>query len=453
MAKFKILIDLDALPPSTPSGITITKNKLSQKTIEKSHASSTESTMDDGMETVSTREFLKEVLGSSDTSEYNRGTAQSSGSFSTITAPIKPRESELLEGIQADHGLAVSHNNTDSTQRIPFGQSLSPARFPLPDPLDDEDLSSNLSSLSSTPSCNSPISKVPVNGEFVYSPSIGRGPAKSSAIIHAQEVAAKLETLDLKAQEYGRVTSMTPLDKKFKRAIAAIYTKENRFDPKEAADLERAYQEKIQRVIEKRRQEELKWEEIKKQEQEQLQREAEEAARKVAEEQARREQEESRRREEENEKRRREEEAAKARVEKQKAEEQTRRQAEHRAREEREEKQKAEDQAKQTATEASNKAEAAAARAESLRKQQVEPEALRVSARLPPGPGRKRPETQSENLPRILKNLKLLRQTPDREFIKQSGLFKARRDIIPRFGQVTGIKEQTIQLVRSSAIL
>jgi len=318
------------------------------------------------------------------------------------------------------------------TRSFPKLPTTSPRRLPLPDSPEG----SGLSSLVSSPSLS--LESSPIRSP---SPSLVRQglEGKGRAAAHAEALANKLEILHIKAQAYSESITRPASDRKLARELDALFSKENRFDPREAALLEAEYQRKIRVVYERRLVEEQRQVELERQEQERIR--AAEAARKAAAEQKRREEEELRRREQEElERKRKEEEAAKAQAEQQKKEAEAKRQAEEKVRLEQEAKAKAEkDQA--VAAKALQDAEAARAVQATQTPHPAQPAAPQVY-------GRKSFETEAANVKRVITNLKELKKL-DENFLKNSGLKQIRRELIPKFGQLNGVKEQTLAVVCS----
>jgi hypothetical protein len=272
---------------------------------------------------------------------------------------------------------------------------------------------------------------------------------RNRAAAHAEALANRLEILHIKAQEYSESITRQPIDKKLARELDALFSKENRFDPREAALLEEQYQQKIRAVYEKRVVEEQKQLEIERKEQERLR--AAEAARKAAEEQKQREEEERRRKQEEELERKRQEVVAAqaAREAQQKREAETKRQAEEKARQEQAARQKAESD-RHAAAKAQQ--DAAAAQASQASQASQAPQASQAAAQTPTQPsgpqvyGRRSMETERANVQRVISNLKTLK-TLNPGYLKDSGLKQIRRDMMPKFGQLTGERQQTVQVV------
>ena len=343
--------------------------------------------------------------------------------------------------------------------------ATSPRRFPLPE---SPDGGSGLDSLSSTPSLSleaSPLSRL-------SPPVAARGfDARGRAAAHAEALASKLEILHIKAQQFSESITRPTADRKLARELDALFSKENRFDPQEAAKLEAEYQHKIRAIYEKRLLEEQRQAEQERQEQQEILRAAE-AARHAADEQRRRAEEERRRRErDELERKRKEDEAARARAEQQRQDAEARRQADENARLEKEAKLKAEkDRAAATAAAAAQAAAVAAAAAAAAKAHQDAQAAQAAhpssSAQPPSAPapapapatahppaqaqvfGRRSFETEAANVMRVLTNLTGVRKIDnDSDFFKSTGLKQIRRELMPKLGQLTGSKDQTIAVV------
>jgi hypothetical protein len=298
---------------------------------------------------------------------------------------------------------------------------VSPARMPLPDS-DSEDAWSELDSIGSSPTSSRDRSP---RQEFEPLRTSYHSGLKNNTISHAQALAERLARLDRKAQEYSILISRPLEDKKYARKFDAVYNSGNRFDAREAAELEERYQQKIRAVWQRQRDKEIREEQLRREEEERKAREAAEAARKAAEEKARKEEEERRRKEqEEQERKRREEAAAKAQADKLRAEEEAKKQAAAKAQLEQEAK----------AREAQEKVAADA--------QTAVPTAPQVS-------GRKTTASEREAVARILKNLKEVRKMGENDpaFLKNGGLGAIRRELRPKFGQLNGEKAQTIAVV------
>jgi len=293
--------------------------------------------------------------------------------------------------------------------------TTSPMWFPLPDSLEGSSLRSYETSPTILPQ---------------YSPRLGfpssgarAGMAgKGNAVADAEAITSRLEILHIKAAEYSEAITRPESNRQLARELDALFTKENRFNPKEAALLEAEYQQKIRAVYDRRVAEEHHLLELERLE---LERQAaEKAAEKAAEEQRRREAEELRKALE----KKRQEEAAKARAEQEKKEAEAKKAAEDKAREEREAQEKAQKQ----------QADAAAT--------VTQPQSPPLQSAAPQVYGRRSFETEAANVKRVITELKGLRQL-DLAYVKASGLKRIRRELVPKFGQLTGMKDQTINVV------
>lgn len=353
-----------------------------------------------------------------------------------IPAPVKPltpraspkaklQESPSIESQSSSRSLAKSPAHITpgrrNIQRLP---TTSPRRFPLPEsPVNESSSSSVASSPGYLPQL-SPIANL--------SSSMNRrdNSGRNRASVHADTLADRLQILHIKAQEYSESITRPASDRQLARELDALFSKENRFDPKEAAVLEERFQTKIRAAYEKKLAEDRHRAEIHRLEQERLraiaavQRAAEEKKRREAEER-----EEARRQKEqaELEKRRKAEEeaaaaAAKALAEQKRLEE---------------EKRLAEQQAKEKEVKA--KAEASAAVPPAPDPQPTQS----VQLTGPSVYGRKSFEVEAANVTRIITNLKELKSLND-AYLKESGLKQIRRELIPKFGQLNGMKDQTL---------
>ena len=253
---------------------------------------------------------------------------------------------------------------------------------------------------------------------------------KGRAVADAEAIASRLEILHIKAIEYSEAIARPESDRQLARELDALFSKENRFNPEEAMLLEAEYQQKIRAVYDKRLAEEQRQLELERQEQERIR--AMEAAKKAAEEQRQREAVERLRKEQEAlEKKRQEAKAAKARAEREKKEAEAKKAVEDNARKEKEAQEKAQKQQVDAA------AAAAAANAVHTVKPQAAPSHVY---------GRRSFDTEAANVKRVITSLKGLKQL-DESFLKESGLKQIRRELIPKFGQLNGLRDQTATVV------
>ncbi|KAI5798718.1 GLE1-like protein-domain-containing protein [Pyronema domesticum] len=303
--------------------------------------------------------------------------------------------------------------NQHTYRKLP---TTSPRTFPLPEsPIGSEQGSAHSSRA------------VSVEGSPVHTAnSKERLETRNRAAAHAEALANRLEILHIKAQEYSESITRQPIDKKLARELDALFSKENRFDPREAALLEEQYQQKIRAVYEKRVAEEQK-------------QNKNNAKKKNG----------RRKQEEELERKRQEMVAARAaREEQQKREAETKRQAEEKARQEQAARQKAESD-RQAAAKAQQ--DAAAAQVSQVSQAPQASQAVAQTPTQPSGPqvyGRRSMETERANVQRVISNLKALK-TLNPGYLKDSGLKQIRRDMMPKFGQLTGERQQTVQVRES----
>ena len=388
----------------------------------------------------------------------------------STASPPPPPPASLRDSPKFASPAPLQQYRTPTQPRRGRLPATSPRRFPLPE---SPDGGSGLDSLSSTPSLS--LEASPLSG--LSPPVAARGfDARGRAAAHAEALASKLEILHIKAQQFSESITRPTADRKLARELDALFSTENRFDPQEAAKLEAEYQHKIRAIYEKRLLEEQYQAEQERQEQQEILRAAE-AARRAADEQRRHAEEERRRRErDELERKRKEDEAARARAEQQRQDAEARRQADENVRLEKEAKLKAEKdraaaaaaaaaQAAQTAQAAQAAAAAAKAHQDAQAAQTAHPSssAQPPSAPAPaPAPaaahppaqaqqvfGRRSFETEAANVMRVVTNLKEVRKIDnDSDFFKSTGLKQIRRDLMPKLGQLTGSKDQTIAVVR-----
>ncbi|KAI5815002.1 GLE1-like protein-domain-containing protein [Pyronema omphalodes] len=328
--------------------------------------------------------------------------------------------------------------NQHTYRKLP---TTSPRTFPLPEsPIGSEQGSAHSSRSGSVES--SPVHTAN-NKERLES--------RNRAAAHAEALANRLEILHIKAQEYSESITRQPVDKKLARELDALFSKENRFDPREAALLEEQFQEKIRVVYNKRLAEEEEQAEIARQEQERLR--VAEAARKAAEELKQRQEEERRRKQEEELERQRQEALAAqaAREAQQKREAEAKRQAEEKARQEEAARQKAESDRQAAAKAQQDAAAAQASRASQASQTSQASQAAAQAPTQPAGPqvyGRPSVEVEKANVQRVINNLKELK-TLSSDYLKDTGLKQIRRDMVPKFGQLTGERQQTVQVRES----
>lgn len=278
---------------------------------------------------------------------------------------------------------------------------------------------------------------------------------KGRAVADAEAITSRLEILHIKATEYSEAITRPESNRQLARELDALFSKENRFNPKEAAQLEAEYQQKIKVVYDRRVAEEQRQLELERQEQERIR--ALEAAKKAAEEQRQREAAERLRREQEElERKRQEAEAAQARAEQERKQAEARKAAEDNERRQREALQNAQKQQADAAA-AANAANANAANAANANAASANAASANAAnaANSPSAPlqgaasdvyGRRSFEAETAKVKRVITNLKGLKQL-DETFLKESGLKLIRRELIPKFGQLNGLKEQTVTVV------
>jgi membrane protein involved in colicin uptake len=274
---------------------------------------------------------------------------------------------------------------------------------------------------------------------------------KSHASITAAAASARFGIFEIKSHHYTEAVTRPTIDRKLAQGLESIYTNVNRFDPKEAAELEEEYQRKIRIIYDRQVAKEQRQIEKERLEKEKI-RLAEEK-RKLEEDQKQREEEERLRKEQEEiERKKREEEEKKAKAEQDKKDAEARRIAEEKAKAEKEAREKAEQQqaAAAAANAAQQKAQAAQAQAQAQQAQAQAQQAQSAQQATPEVYGRMSMATKAAAVRRIIKNLKELEKL-DETFIKNSGLNAIRRELMPKFGQLTGQKDQTIQVVRFSS--
>lgn len=266
------------------------------------------------------------------------------------------------------------------------------------------------------------------------------GKRLNQAIADTKQRNEAMKALFVKAEAYSEAITWKPihqrLDPKAQTVLDKVYNDENRFNPEECLRNEALYQARISAVINLRKKEEqrvlaiieaARAEERKKFEEEQarlaadqerfrLDQEAKQAAYRAQIERHRQEAETQRLKEEAE----RVAAAAKAREE-------------QATKDEAEKKKKAESEA------------AAKAAQEALRKTEEE------AAKMANSPGRMTAKAESENIFRVLKNLKEVRAKARAagDWVKSTGINAIVRELRPRFGQLTGEKQQTITLVWS----
>ncbi|KAA8903656.1 GLE1-like protein-domain-containing protein [Sphaerosporella brunnea] len=332
--------------------------------------------------------------------------------------------------VSGSHHRPRQQSNTPAKTPSSTLPSKSPRLFPLPDSPEGSPLSSGDSSpfLQSSPRRNN------------FSPLMNRR-GKSQAACQAEALAARLEILHIKAHEYSEAIARPTVDKKLARELEALFSKENRFDPKEAAALEEEYQRKIRVVYDKRVAEERRQMEFERLEH--VRQQLEEEKRILLEAQKQREEEERVRREkEEVEQKKREAEAAMARAEQEKKDAEARRLAEEKAKAEQAAKAKADAAAAAAATAAQQQAAQTAPTAQAAQAAQAQ---SAQSGAAQEDYGRMSLATKAAGVKRIINNLKTLKNLPE-QFLKDTGLKQARRQLIPKFGQLNGQKDQTLQV-------
>lgn len=361
----------------------------------------------------------------------------------------------LLDELEESPNISTPGSSKTSRNSLPIvtparNKNMLPTTSPRVYPLPESPNGSDDSSLNESPVL--PPTGSPTN---FLSPSANRN-GKNPSIARSEAMVKRYAILNIKAYEYTELTFRPASEKKIAAELDAIYSKENRFDPQEAALLEEEFQRKVRIVHDRKAEEEFREAEMEREEQERIR--TIEAAKKAAEEQKRREQAERARKEQEQiEKKRAEEETIKAQAEqKRKEAAEAKRQADEKARLEREAKDKAnkEQAAAKAAADATAQAQAAQAAqaaqvAQAAQPQQQAPTQPTPSTPLiqqPLVPGRKSFANDSANVKRVITNLKGLKKLGD-QFLKESGLKQLRRDMIPKLGQLTGQKQQTIIVV------
>jgi chemotaxis protein histidine kinase CheA len=357
-----------------------------------------------------------------------------------VASPGSPESSakKLQESPKIVSGTPTCPRRSSAKTPSSALPTKSPRQFPLPDSPEGSPVSSPESSpiISLQPSPMRPVDLSPFNQK------------KSHASITAAAASARFGIFEIKSHHYTEAVTRPTIDRKLAQGLESIYTNVNRFDPQEAAELEEEYQRKIriiydrqvakeQRQIEKERLEKEKIrlaEEKRKLEEDQKQREEEERVRKE---------------QEEIERKKREEEEKKAKAEQDKKDAEARRIAEEKAKAEKEAREKAEQQ--QAAAAAANAAQAQAqAQAQAAQAQAQAQQAQSAQQATPEVYGRMSMATKAAAVRRIIENLKGLKKL-DQPFLKNSGLNAIRRELMPKFGQLTGQKDQTIQVVRFSS--
>ncbi|KAG0130114.1 GLE1-like protein-domain-containing protein [Tuber indicum] len=278
------------------------------------------------------------------------------------------------------------------------------------------------------------------SGDSIYSSPIRtaspRG-AQSTCAVRAHNLAEKINALDLKAKEYSLASKLVATDDKANQEFMLVYLQDTRFDAREAAILEERFQAKVRRVYEAKRQDDLNRARIEKEYREKLAREAEEAARRAGEIARQQEMERQRREQEKREQEQRAAEAARLQAERVRAEEERKRQA---------------DLEKEAALKRQKDAEEAKVKAERDSKERAVREAaaaLHAASRSGPRVyGRKSTTYEGVAMQRVIASLHQLRHTVLQEeaFSKEKKLTTIRRGLRPKFGQLNGERNQTIEV-------
>ncbi|RPB03701.1 GLE1-domain-containing protein [Choiromyces venosus 120613-1] len=275
----------------------------------------------------------------------------------------------------------------------------------------------------------------------IYSSSPGRTTSprgsQSTCAARAQNLAEKINALDLKATEYSLASKLISTDNRANQEFTLVYLQDTRFDAHEAAILEERFQAKVRRVYEAKRQDDLNKARIEQEHREKLARQAEEAARRAQEIARQHEMERQKRELEKREQEQRAAEAARLKAERERAEEEKKRQAE---------------EEKEAALKRQKDAEEARVKAERDASERAIREAAAArEAASRPGPevyGRKSTTNEGGAMQRVIAALHELRHTVRQQeaFTKAKKLTTIRRGLRPKFGQLNGERAQTIEV-------